>query len=295
MDLFEAAEPLYTVYYYTDFLYRVVKFKRRSTVLPHHNDLREHQDRFLQSYCRSRSMVLQYGLCNPWDYFITITVSPEKFDRWDLDFIYKYLSQWFRDYRKKFDVTLDYLLVPEHHQDGAWHFHGFIRGVVPSHLSKFVHGIHPEKLVEGGFLNWGRLASSIGYVSLSALKNPVGCAFYIVKYITKEHAHDDFYQHLYYHSQGLKTAKPVVDCYCHNAVLDSCLQHENDFCFTGWAKVSDFTFPLALAGCEPRLFEQLLPLDQAALVPEGYKTSFVQLSLDEWLVSSEENQCCGVV
>lgn len=284
MDSFEIVQPLYTVYYYTDFLYRVVKFKRRSDGFRLvEADGEGPQERFMQSYCRSRSMVLQYGLCNSWDYFITITVSPKRFDRWNLDKIYRYLAQWFRDYRKRYRVELAYLLVPEHHKDGAWHFHGFIRGVVSSHLSRFVRGIHPEKLVLGNYLNWGHLGVSIGYVSLAPLRDPVGAAFYVVKYITKEHAHDDFYQHLYYHSQGLKTAKPVLDCYCYNNTLESCLQHESDFCFCGWAKNSDFTWPYSLSGCEARFLEDLTPLDETALDCAPDELDFVQVSIQEWL------------
>lgn len=280
MVISNSIQPLYTVYCYTDFLYRVVKFKRRSEGLRLRDAEGEGpQERFMQSYCRSRSMVLQYGLCNPWDYFITITVSPKRFDRWDLDAIYKYLAQWLRDYRRRYGIDLAYLLVPERHKDGAWHFHGFIRGIVYSHLSRFIRGIHPDRLVNGGFLNWGQLGKAVGYVSLAALRDPVAAAFYVVKYITKEHAHDAFYQHLYFHSQGLKTAVPVADCYCHNSTLDSCLQHESDFCFSGWAKTSDFTFPYSLPDCQERFLEDLTPVDEEALLPDVVNDYFVQLSM----------------
>lgn len=204
-------------------------------------------------------MVLQYALCNQWDYFLTITVDPKKFDRWDLDRIYRYLSQWFRDYRKKHSKLLKYLLVPERHKDGAWHFHGFISGVSPAHISNFVPGIHPDKLIKAGYFNFGQLASVVGYVSLAALRDPVAAAFYVTKYITKEHAHDDFYQHLYYVSRGLRRARAVADCYIPNMVLDNCLERENAFCSSGWARTSNVFFPYNVDDVEPRGLQDLFP------------------------------------
>lgn len=290
MPSFESIQPLYTVYYYTDFLYRIVKFKRSSLGFAVRDQKEEPEGRFSQSYSRSRSMVLQYALCNHWDYFITITVSPENFDRYDLDGIYRQLYVFFRLYGQAHG-KISYLLVPECHKDGAWHFHGFVSGVLPSSLSQFVPGIHPQKLIDAGYLNWGALAAFIGYVSLSPVKNPVGAGFYLVKYITKEHAHDAFYQHLYYHSQGLKTACPVSDCYSHNSYLDSFLTCESDFCSSGWVKLNkpDFTFPF-MRDCEIRYEEELTPVDlesldvadQASEDGVSEKFSFVQLSLDDW-------------
>lgn len=286
MQVSDKILPLYTVYYYTDFLYRVVKFKCCRDGLALRDPAEEPQERFLQSYSRSRSKVLQYALCNDWDYFITITVNPEKFDRWQLNDIYHELYEFFRCYRSMYG-HLSYLLVPERHEDGAWHFHGLVSGILSGHLSPFLPGIHPQKLIRAGYVNFGLLADVIGFVSLSCLHDPVAAGFYITKYITKEHAHDDFYQHLYYHSQGLKTARPVADCYINNSFLDDCLSFENEFLGCGWAKLkdSDFTFPLGFDGCEPRDFANLTLFDDAVL-GESTKLDFVQLSLDDWLDSA---------
>lgn len=274
MEVFEKIQPLYTVYYYTDFLYRVVKFKRRGDGLVLREPSEEQpQERFMQSYCRSRSMVLQYALCNQWDYFITITVDPSRFNRYELGPIWRYMSQWFRDYRK-ISSGFRYLLVPELHKDGAWHFHGFVAGVRPCDLSQFVPGLHPQKLIDAGYLNFGLLSSAVGYVSMGELRDSVAAAFYVTKYITKEHANDDFYEHLYYCSQGLCTARPVADCYTYSSDLESFLTFDNDFCACGWAKVSDFTYPFSVYGVEPRDLGALSPVseDQLADLSELNKT-----------------------
>lgn len=286
MQVSEKILPLYTVYYYTDFLYRIVKFKRRQDGLVLHDPDSDPQERFSQSYSRSRSKVLQYALCNQWDYFVTITVDPKKFDRRDLDEIWASLYLFIKFYSARF-CPLRYLLVPEFHQDGAWHFHGFLSGVLDSHLFPFIPGLHPQKLIDYGFVNFPALGQAIGYVSLSKIKNPVAAGFYVSKYITKEHANDSFYKHLYFHSHGLKTSAPVADFYTSQIDLDRCLTFESDFVSCGWARLNrpDFAFPYFLDGCEPRQFEHLTPVDEAALAVEDPNQSFVQLSLDDWILS----------
>lgn len=263
MVCFEQIQPLYTVYYYSDFLYRVVKFKRSSLGLADRRPGDVPAARLAQSYSRSRSRVLQYALCNHWDHFITITVSPLLFNRYDLHTIYDALYAFLKFYRNTFSLDFRFLLVPEHHKDGAWHFHGLVAGVVPSHLSKFVPGIHPRDLVERNYDNWGMLAGVIGYVSMSPVVDPVACGFYIAKYITKEHANDGLYEHLYYHSQGLKTARPVSDCYVYNGTLENFLSSEFDFCACGWVRSSkpDFVFPFT-GSCVPRDEVELVPPDR---------------------------------
>ena len=269
MELLEKIQPLYTVYYYTDFLYRVVKFKRNrgGVPLPSEQSGYETPERFSQSYSRSRSKVLQYALCNKWDYFITITVSDAHFDRYDLPSIKAALSRWFIEYRRQYG-HIAYLLVAEQHKDSAWHFHGFISGIAPEHVTQFVVGIHPYKLIKAGYVNFPLLAADFGFVSMGALKNPTAAGFYVTKYITKGMS-ADYYQHCYLHSRGLKVALPVADCYYYNSALEECLSFETDFCSCGWAKDKDFTFPL---NYEPREFDDdffsLKPMPELPPFPE---------------------------
>lgn len=289
MTITDQIQPLYTIYYYTDFLYRIVKFKRSSSgVRLVDRDLDDLPvDKFEQSYCRARSMVLQYALCNQWDYFITITVNEENFDRYDLEPISKSLKQWFLDQNKKQGRKIDFLLVPEHHQDGAWHFHGLIRGVSSLSLCAFPDDPYRpslKRLHDHGYKNWPSLSKKIGFVSLSPLRDPVGAGFYVCKYVTKEKARSGFYEHLYYVSRGLKTAQPVADCYTYDPTLESSLESENEFCFTGWMRAADWHWPLS--DCyEPRCFDFLVPVKEEVLAAESNLT-FVQLSLADWLSDS---------
>lgn len=289
MASLEQISPLYSVYYYTDFLYKVVRFKRSDFPVALRGPREELVERFSSSYSRSRSMVLQYALCNQWDHFITITVNPAWFDRYDLDSVYDVLYAFLKFYRSTFSPNFRFLLVPELHKDGAYHFHGLVAGVCPVHLSEFIPGIHPQKLINAGYLNWGMLGAVIGYVSLSKLRSPVGAGFYVTKYITKEHANDGFYKHLYFHSRGLSIARPVADCYIGCSTFDSCITFEGPFCDVGWFKLkdSDFTFPLSIDGVQPRDLEELLSADLLALevlpdLPAPEDEEYINLSLWEW-------------
>lgn len=257
MDIIEREAPLYTIYHYTDFIYRVVKFKRRPCACPFLADSDAADERLSQSYSRSRSMVLQLALCNEWDYFATLTLDPAKFDVFDLDSVIKVITQWFRDYRKV-SGRLHYVLVPERHKSGAWHFHGFFSGILESDLSPFVRGIHPRKLVDGGYFNFVRFSNRFGYCSFSRVRNAVGAAFYVAKYVTKEMANDDYYTHLYFCSRGLKRARAVSDIYQYSPPLEDCLSARGDFCDTGWAFCKDWSWPLCLDGADVRVDGSIL-------------------------------------
>lgn len=76
---------------------------------------------------RSRSRALtklrDYALSNKFQYFVTLTLDKDRIDRYDYEAIVKGMRVWCdNQVRRK---GLYYVLVPELHQDGALHFHGF--------------------------------------------------------------------------------------------------------------------------------------------------------------------------
>lgn len=76
-----------------------------------------------RSVRRARKAVRDIARSNDWAYFVTLTLSPDRVDRYDFAAIWKHLRHWLGNcVRRK---GLIYLLVPEHHKDGAIHFHGF--------------------------------------------------------------------------------------------------------------------------------------------------------------------------
>lgn len=78
-----------------------------------------------RSQRRARSMLRDYALANTdFRYFVTLTLSPKAIDRYDINAIMRTVNGWLDNrVRRK---GLKYILVPEHHKDGAIHFHGLV-------------------------------------------------------------------------------------------------------------------------------------------------------------------------
>lgn len=72
---------------------------------------------------RSRAAVWDYVQCNPeLDTFVTLTLSARSVDRYDYSAIVALLRGWLSNRVQR--SGLRYILVPEHHKDGAIHWHG---------------------------------------------------------------------------------------------------------------------------------------------------------------------------
>ena len=76
--------PLYSIHQFREDVYKVVMFKGvrdPDRVFARDHDEEQHYDTKLnEAFCRARSMVLQYALCNTWDYFFTGTLDEKKFN-----------------------------------------------------------------------------------------------------------------------------------------------------------------------------------------------------------------------
>ena len=109
-----SASPVHSIHEYANGIYKVVTFKGSrdpDNAYLRTPDATQHYDNKLDnSFSRARNMVLQYALCNSWDYFFTGTIDRAKFDRFNLDAYQSRLSQFVRDKRKKYQSQIQYLL-----------------------------------------------------------------------------------------------------------------------------------------------------------------------------------------
>lgn len=80
----------------------------------------------LRSMRRARANLRRMALANGFDYFVTLTLAPERIDRYDGEAVTKALGQWCDNMVRRHGLR--YILVPERHKDGAFHFHGFMAG-----------------------------------------------------------------------------------------------------------------------------------------------------------------------
>lgn len=243
----------HSVWRYTDQIYKIVQFyKIRLHLGPGPKGSQKHYEKKLDSsLSRSRRVILEKALCNPWEYFCTFTIAESKHDRKNLIHWRDSFTQWMRDQRKK-GFNIQYLLVPERHKDGSWHAHGLFMGLPASQMISFrdmdksgyrsAEGRRlPVKLRKSDFLNWPAYQEKFGFCSFGPLRNPVAAGFYVTKYVTKENG--DMVQqvglHSYYCSKGLLGATKHIDFYGRDPLIDSLLTNKYDFCATGMTQLSD--------------------------------------------------------
>lgn len=87
-------------------------------------------DNLARSVRRARSKLRDYARSNQFAYFVTLTLSPDlAADRYDIGTTVKQIRSWLDNRCRRYGLI--YVLVPEHHKDGAIHFHGFINAALP--------------------------------------------------------------------------------------------------------------------------------------------------------------------
>lgn len=199
----------------------------------------EIEGRFEQSISRTRSTIFELAMCNDFTHFCTFTIDPEKRDSYDLRGLHKALAQFIRDQNRTRSLVnrIRYLIIPEQHQSGAWHFHGLIAGLTKADLT--ING--------NGYLDWSAYRKRFGFFSCEKIKSHEACSKYVTKYITKDVATDikrEAGAHLYYASQGLKRREPLVTlsadpCPFYKNDRSEEWDFENDYVKIRWVKIAD--------------------------------------------------------
>ncbi len=160
-------------------------------------------DKLSNNLSRAKSKINEYALCNDWDYFVTFTLDKEKYNRYDLSKFKKDLSEFLHNYNKRCDDLdkVKYILVPEQHNDGAWHMHGLIKGIKKKDIV----------VNRNGYLTWKQYNDKFGYMSMDKIRDKDKVSSYILKYITKDSAKNvtELNARLYYASKGLNTAELI--------------------------------------------------------------------------------------
>lgn len=198
-----------------------------------------------ESISRTRSRIFELAFCNLWDWFFTATLDPKKYDRTDLKKFQKDLSQWIRNYNKKWNLHIKYLLIPELHSDGhSWHMHGFLYGLPSEHLHKFQVGDKmgfklAQKVANGDLVyNWCSYMDKFGFCDLEPIKNAEAVSKYVTKYISKNlrNSVKELNANMYYCSQGLKRAEIVKVGFMSAHIIPT---FTNDYCSVTWFDFDD--------------------------------------------------------
>lgn len=152
-------------------------------------DYKNHVDEV--SIKRTKKKVYDYAKSNEWQWFVTFTFSPDKVNRYDYDECTKYLSKWFNNLKRS-SPALSYLVVPEQHKDGAYHFHGLFSGInerqivwTGKYVVRRVRGLRSkfvrtkEKIYKIG-------SYKLGWMTATRVREMEKVTSYITKYITKD-------------------------------------------------------------------------------------------------------------
>lgn len=187
---------------------------------------------------RAKSRIYEIASCNQWSHFITGTLDAAKYDRYNLSAFRKDLSLFIKHQRRDSQAPdLKYLIIPEQHKDGAWHFHGLMEGLNPQMLSEFGSDV-PYK-VRSQYRNYRAYSRKFGFCSVGEVKNSAAVAAYITKYIGKDMAKTNISlgNHLYYCSKGLNRSEKIKE----GMLLASPdkWDYENDYVKVKWIDKED--------------------------------------------------------
>jgi hypothetical protein len=126
---------------------------------------------------RAKERIFDIAMCNQFDYFVTWTLDADKINRYDADEISKKLKTFLNNKVKRNNAR--YLVIPEHHQDGAIHMHGLLSGDFEM--------VDSGKTTKDGKTIYNMPQWSLGFstaIKLDEHKDRV--SRYITKYVTKE-------------------------------------------------------------------------------------------------------------
>lgn len=175
----------------------------------------ESPERLPESLSRSRRLVRDYILCNPFDYFCTFTFDGGRVDRYNYKECASKLTKFFNNFRNRKAPDFRYIVIPEFHEDGAIHFHGMVSGLpkdefeVPDKIPKRVG---KQVLLVPNTQQYVRWKSyKLGFFSCSLIKNYPASANYVSKYITKDLMEIPPGQKIVLHSTGLHKPELIFD------------------------------------------------------------------------------------
>lgn len=171
------------------------------------------------SLSRTKRHIRELALCNGFEYFATLTVDSANADRFSLTDCQDLLRKKLKKLKRK-NSDFAYLFITEKHKNGAFHFHGLVKGINDFYINS------------NGYLSH-EVFDEIGFNSFSKIHDFEKTCNYITKYITKDCIKNEHNQ-IYFCSRGLKKATKYII----KPDFDIDFTYENDFC-----KLRDFHIP----------------------------------------------------
>ncbi len=126
---------------------------------------------------RAKETVFDIAMCNDFDYFVTWTLDADKIDRYNPAEISQKLKTFLKHKVERNNAR--YLVIPEHHKNGAIHMHGLLSGDFDM--------VDSGKKTKDGRTIFNMPQWSLGFstaIKLDEHKDRV--SRYITKYVTKD-------------------------------------------------------------------------------------------------------------
>lgn len=134
---------------------------------------------FYSSLNRTKNNIYYIARSNVWEWFVTLTIDGAKLDRYDFKLISGKVRKWFDNLKNRKSPDLYYMIVPEQHKDGAWHFHGLLGGCDGLCFADSGKVDKSGKKIYN-FENW-----KFGFSTATAVQDSSRVSSYICKYVTK--------------------------------------------------------------------------------------------------------------
>lgn len=180
------------------------------------------------SLSRTKKNIRELCLCNEFEYFCTWTVNSKLCDRFSLQSTQDLMHKTLKSYKRK-NPSFKFIFITEKHKNGAFHFHGLIKGI----------GKNDIVYNKNNYPTIKHFADNLGYFSLSKINDYNKCCNYITKYITK-HCIKNEHNQIYFCSRGLKKAKIEQ---LHNFSYNDFKKYFSDFKYKDeFCQISDFRF-----------------------------------------------------
>lgn len=178
-------------------------------------------ERFRNNVYRAKRTVYELVMCNEWEWYGTVTIDDDKWNRNDLGVIEKAFVDWLRNTATKLNCKILRVIVPEQHSHGGWHFHFVLIGLSVGELQAFtLEQKLPQniriKLQNGDeVFNWPACAEKFGFCQLEHIGKRGKDRKAVANYMRNAIDSRDFKNgaHLYSPSNGLKRAELIAEGY----------------------------------------------------------------------------------
>lgn len=160
----------------------------------------------ISSLSRTKTLVRDLVLCNDFELFCTFTFDPKKVDSFRLPACWRVMSTWLhhqRDNSREKGKEFKYLIIPEQHKSGRWHFHALISG--------YTSTLKPSKCVTMSLRPIFNITSfRSGFTTAVPIDSKEEVSSYVTKYITKDFI-KSFNQRRFFCSRNLKRPEKTLN------------------------------------------------------------------------------------